>query len=73
MYTYFYFILSSKIISSNLIVDFICLKLLQKFRLTELMNTLIKYLLKFLRRRILLGFRISVNGRISRRDRAFYY
>jgi hypothetical protein len=73
MFVYFYFILSSRILSSNLIVDFVCLKLLQKFRLVELMGVLMKYLLKLLRSKVLLGFKVSLNGRISRRDRATYY
>jgi hypothetical protein len=56
--------------TAELLVNYICIKLKQKFTLSQALRPLCKFLDKLIRKVYLFGYKIKLNGRFSRRQRA---
>ena len=57
----------------HLITDYIILRLLQNFKLKELMKPLLHYLERIVKKKFLVSYKIILTGRVTRKDRAMYY
>lgn len=57
----------------HFITDYIILRLLQNFKLKDLMIPMLQYLQKLLNKKLLASYKIILTGRVTRRDRALYY
>jgi len=72
----YFILLNNKSLTAKLVVDFIILRLLQKFRLKEVVYKVINYFRNLFRRKRdyrLAGYKIMVNGRFNRRVRVTYF
>ena len=65
-----FFFINNYNYTAQVLVNYICIKLKQKFTLNQVIRPLIKYLTKLIKKRYLFGFRIMLNGRFTRKQRA---
>lgn len=64
---------SERFISSNLVRDFILSKISHKLKIGRITFAVIRFLNRFLKKKIIRGFRILLAGRFTRKDRATFY
>lgn len=56
--------------TAQLLVKYICIKLKQRFTLTQVLWPLLKFLDKLIKKQYLLGYRVEAMGRFTRKQRA---
>jgi len=59
-------------ITADLLADYIILRLLQKFKLKELLRPLMRYINKLIAKNYLTSYKMLIMGRLTRKDRALY-
>lgn len=68
------FCLHSSVVSAYMVTDFVILRLLQRYRLYEVMIAILNFLSRNVTKitNYLCGYKILVTGRLTRRDRSLY-
>lgn len=65
-----YFIIGNFNYTSELLTKYVCTKLKQRFTLVQVVQPLVKYLSKLIKKKNLFGYRLELVGRFTRKQRA---
>jgi len=69
----YFIVINDYSVNAGMIIDFMILRLLQKFKLKEIVWRLLIFFKKEVARNSLIGYKLMVNGRFNRRVRVTYF